>query len=398
MLSDQELESLLLDIESDRVERKKDLSGKVKDKIREAICAFANDMPYNQQPGVIFIGVEDDGSCANIQVSDELLKTLSDMRSDGNTLPFPSITVQKHTLRGCEMAVIQVEPAYNPPVRYDGKVCIRIGPRRAVASVEEERRLIERQRSNNLPFDQQEVKGSNLGDLDLDSFKKYYLPSAVAPDILAQNHRPLEQQLASLRFLSKNLIPNNAAILVLGKDPVMWLPGAYIQFLRFDGTNLTDPIKSQREVSGPLPDILRQFNEILEANISISSNITKGPTELRQPDYPIVALQQLVYNAVLHRNYDSSNAPVKVYWFSDRIEIYSPGGPYGQVNVSNFGQTGVTDYRNPLLAEAMKELGYVQRFGIGIPTAKDQLKKNGNPELHFEVQSAIILATVRKHG
>ncbi len=76
-------------------------------------------------------------------------------------------------------------------------------------------------------------------------------------------------------------------------------------------------------------------------------------------------MQQLVRNAVLHRTYETTNAPVRVYWYSDRIEIHSPGGLYGQVNPENFGQPQVTDYRNPLLAEAMKALGFVQRFGVG---------------------------------
>ena len=57
----------------------------------------------------------------------------------------------------------------------------------------------------------------------------------------------------------------------------------------------------------------------------------------------------------------------------------SPGGPFGQVNRQNFGRPGITDYRNPHLAEAMKNLGYVQRFGIGIQLARSELQKNGNP-------------------
>jgi len=56
----------------------------------------------------------------------------------------------------------------------------------------------------------------------------------------------------------------------------------------------------------------------------------------------------------------------------------------------------VTDYRNPNLAEAMKVLGFVQRFGVGIATARAELQKNGNPPLVFNVQPATVLATIRK--
>ncbi len=394
MLSVQELEILLTDLESDRVERKANVTND-REKIAQAICAFANDMPDNKLPGIIFIGVNDNGTCANTPITDQLLLTLSNMYSDGNIQPFPTMTVQKHNLKGCQVAVVQVEPGYNPPVRYKGVTYIRIGPRRAIASPEQERRLIEKQQSNNLSFDQQSVKGATSADLDLDLFQQVYLPSAIAPDVLAENHRSLEQQLAALRFLTKDGLPSNAAILVLGKDPREWIPGAYVQFLRLDGKLLTDPIRNQREISGPLPDLLRQLDEILDINISVATDITSGPTEIRQPDYPIVALRQLSYNAVLHRSYESTNAPIRIYWFSDRIEIYSPGGPYGMVNTVNFGQLGLTDYRNPLLAEAMKALGFVQRFGIGIPTAQEQLRKNRNPKLIFDVQPTIVLATIK---
>ena len=122
------------------------------------------------------------------------------------------------------------------------------------------------------------------------------------------------------------------------------------------------------------------------------------PREIKRADYPIVALQQLARNAVLHRTYEATNAPARVYWFSDRIEIHSPGGLYGRVNAGNFGQPGVTDYRNPLLAEAMKVLGYVQRFGMGIPLARKELEKNGNPPLELAANPNAVLVTVRRRA
>lgn len=116
----------------------------------------------------------------------------------------------------------------------------------------------------------------------------------------------------------------------------------------------------------------------------------------RDKDGTLVGLQQLVRNAVMHRTYEETNAPIRLTWFNDRIEILSPGGPYGIVNRKNFGQPGVTDYRNPHLAEAMKVLGYVQRFGVGIPTARRLLAENGNPPLQFDVDANFVMATVRK--
>jgi len=394
MLTVSELESLLGDLESDRVERKESVSDN--NRIKQAICAFANDLPDHQQPEVVFIGVRDNGTCANLPITDQLLLTLANMRSDGNIQPFPIMTVQKKLLDGCEVAVLEVQPAYNPPVRFNGRVWIRVGPRRATATADEERRLTEKRRVGDVSFDQQAMRGASLDDLDTDLSQRDYLPAAVSPEVLAENQRTLGQQLSSLRFLTRDGIPNAAAILTLGRDPRQWVPGAYVQFVRLDGTELTDAIRNQREISGPLPEAMRELDELLDVNISVSSDIISGATEIRRPDYPIVALQQLSRNAMLHRTYEGTNAPSRIYWFLDRIEIHSPGGPYGQVNEGNFGRPGVTDYRNPLLAEAMKTLGFVQRFGVGIQLARKELSKNGNPDVEFLVEPTAIVATVRR--
>ncbi len=79
----------------------------------------------------------------------------------------------------------------------------------------------------------------------------------------------------------------------------------------------------------------------------------------------------------MHRSYEGTHAPVRIYWFSDRIEVISPGGLYGHVTPENFGQPGINDYRNPNLAESMRHLGYAQHFGVGIQIAREALARNG---------------------
>ncbi|MDE2816626.1 MAG: transcriptional regulator, partial [Chloroflexota bacterium] len=110
--------------------------------------------------------------------------------------------------------------------------------------------------------------------------------------------------------------------------------------------------------------------------------------------YPVAAIQQITRNAVMHRSYEGNNAPVRVYWYDDRIEIISSGGVFGSVTAENFGQPGVTAYRNPNLAEAMRNLGFVQRFGLGIPLAKRLLREAGHPEIGSKVDSHNVLMTI----
>ena len=154
-----------------------------------------------------------------------------------------------------------------------------------------------------------------------------------------------------------------------------------------------EDIKDEKEVGGSFLDVFRFLDDLLKLNISTSIDITRHSVESRQPDYPLPALQQLVRNALMHRNYEGTNAPVRIYWFDDRIEIHNPGGPFGQVTRGNFGRPGITDYRNPNIAEAMKSLGYVQKFGYGIQTAQKEMKQNGNPLVDFFVEDTYVVAT-----
>ena len=388
--SNAELETMMGDLESDLVERKR--SGADGKAIRRNICAFANDLPGNGRPGVILIGVEDDGRCSKTPIDDELLKKLAQTRSDGNVQPLPSLTVQKRILKGCTVAAVMVEPSQSPPVRYRGRVWVRVGPTVVGATAADERRLVERRRSRDAPFDLQPAPGATAADLHQNYFLRSYLPLAIASDVLDRNERSPAQQLQSLRLLTAGR-PTWGALLGFGRETQHWLPGAYVQFLRIDGAQVTDPIRNQRLLSGRLNDVLRQVSELLELNLSVRTDIRSAPTELRSPDYPIEALRQLAYNAIMHRSYEGTNAPVRIYWYRERVEIQNPGGLYGAVTPENVFE-GVTDYRNPLVAEIMYNLGFAQRFGFGVRLAHSALLDNGNPAPLYDFQPGHVGVTV----
>lgn len=395
-MTDQDLELLLKDIESDRVERKSRLGDT--DRIGEAICAFANDMPNHRSPGVLFIGVHDDGSCAHVDITDDLLKTLAHIRDSGNILPLPVMTVQKKIFDDCPVVVVTVAPSDAPPVRFKGVVWIRVGPRRARASAEDERILVEKRRAKDLPYDLHALESGELADLDMDLFERSYLPAAQSPEVLDQNKRTPVDQLVSLRFAAPGSrpVPTVLGMLVVGREPLNFIPGSYAQFLRIDGMKLTDPIRDQKKIDGPISALIRKMEETFLAHVSVATDFTVETLEVRRPDYPISALRQIARNAIMHRNYEGTNAPVRITWFNDRIEILSPGGPFGQVTRGNFGKAGLTDYRNPHLAEAMKNLGFVQRFGVGIHLAIAELERNGNPPPEFEVEDNHVCVIIRR--
>lgn len=397
--SDTELELLLDDLESDLAERKESWSGDSPDKGRQAVCAFANDLPDHRKPGVLFVGAKDSGQPSGLAITDHLLQTLADIKTDGNVLPPPTLVVQKRKLKGVEMAVLIVQPADAPPVRYKGRIWIRVGSRRAIATEQDERILTEKRRHNDIPFDIQPIASATIESLNRLQFEQEYLPSAFAPEILAANERSYEQRLSACRmvFAADDPVPTLTGMLVLGKRPRDFIPGAYIQFLRIDGTELSDPIIDAEEIDGTIGQIIQRVDDKTEAHNRVRVDITSDRIERRHPDYPFPALQQITRNAVMHRTYEGTNAPVRMNWFNDRIEIISPGGPFGEVTAENFGRPGITDYRNRNLADAMKVYGLIQRFGVGISIAQSELRKNGNPPVQFEVHPTVVLCTVRKN-
>ena len=368
-LTDRELVEVMDQGESFRVEYKETLKGKAPTRIREAVCAFANDLPGSGQAGVVFVGLRDNGEPSGLDIDDELLTQLGNIKTDGNIVPPPSLLVEKRTLRGKEVAVVTVLPSDSPPVRYKGAIHVRGGPQRAIATEHEERILTEKRRSGAIPFDIQSVPGTAVSDLSLRQFDEEYLPRAFSAEILEANERSTNQRLATTKMIASIANPTATVLglLVLGKRPRDFITNSYIQFLRIDGTAWSDPIVDEETIDGTLSEIVRRIDEKMKAHISTSIDLTGADWERREPTYPLVALQQITRNAVMHRAYEATNAPVRVSWFNDRIEVQNPGGAFGIVTRENFGQPGVTDYRNPNVAEALKVFGYVQRFGVGIP-------------------------------
>lgn len=381
MLSAAELSALLNDLESDRAERTVSVNNT--DKFSEAICAFSNDFPNHKLPGYLIVGADDKtGKIMGISVTDQLLTSLAAIRNNAQILPQPALTIQKFVFPEGELAVVEVFPSPFPPVRYKGRVWIRNGPTKAIANEAEELRLTEKRTASAKTFDVTPATGSSLDDLNMQLFQTTYLPGAIDAETLAKNHRDIKQQLASLRLYDLAYdCPTYAGILLLGTNPKYYAPGAYIQYVRFAGTGMEGDVLNQVEFSGDLITLMQQLDQFVKNNIEQRPVRVSSLKEEILVAYPARATRELLNNAVMHRNYES-NAPIKFYEFEDRIEISNPGGLYGSARPDNFPNQN--DYRNPVLAEALKILGYVNRFNRGIATAKAELTANGNPEPKFE--------------
>lgn len=381
MITQEQLNEILDNPESYNVEITTSTSNS--DKFCQAICAFANDMPGDGKKGYLILGVDDNGELSGLKVDDELLLKITNIRTDGNILPQPVMTVDRFVLDGGEVLVAEVTPSEFPPVRYRGRIWVRVGPRKSIATEAEEKILTERRLSNVRTFDAMPCTGTTLADVDITLIKREFLPKAVAEDVLAEDKRPLEDQLASLGYYdSRYNCPTNGCIVLFGNNPERYLPGSYIQYVRFGGTDRAGDIINEHKFSGNLCRELVKIDAFIETSISqkrpIPVSVLREQTVAK---YPYWATRELLMNAIMHRDYET-NAPVQFYEYDDRIEIQNPGGLYGKVSRENF--PNVSDYRNPFIAEAMKILGYVNRFSRGIYRVQKELEENGNGEAKFD--------------
>lgn len=361
-----DIRALLNDIESDRVERT--ISTTNTDKFGQAICAFANDLPDHRQTSYLFLGVKDDGEVQGLDVTDELLKNVASIRTDGNIQPQPSMTVEKVAMPEGDIVMIRVEPSVFPPVKCKGRIWIRIGPRKGVANEEDERILLEKRRANVTAFDASPCLNATIDGMDLQKFKHYFLPKAMTDDEIEEDRkegRTIKEQLSSFGFFDvKYDCPTNAGMLFFAKNLRRFIPGAYIQYVRFAGKDRAGDIMTEHEFKGNLCTTLEELDIFVETTIANRRPIPVSSTrEDSFVDYPYWATRELLMNAICHRDY-TSNGPIQFYQYDDRIEIMNHGGLYGRANEQNFPK--VNDYRNIVVAEAMKVLGFVNRHSRGV--------------------------------
>ena len=154
-----------------------------------------------------------------------------------------------------------------------------------------------------------------------------------------------------------------------------------MQYVNFGGLDKAATILNEHPFQGPIVRILPQIDLFIETTVSRKRPVfVTALREETRTDYPQGAIRELVMNAIMHRDYQG-NAPIHFYQYAERLEVVNHGGLYGRARPENF--PNVSDYRNPIIAEAMKVLGYVNCYNRGINMIQDELVANGNGKAEF---------------
>ncbi|NDJ77267.1 MAG: hypothetical protein GYB65_13515 [Chloroflexi bacterium] len=251
----------------------------------------------------------------------------------------------------------------------DGRVLVRTISGNRVLNGDEIRALLSHRATGD--FEAEVVPGAALEHLDLGLVQRFIEQRALRLDTPS----PADERdlLVALSALTPAGGVTVVGILLFGKSPQRWLPQSFARFVRYLGDSDHPLAAAEQTVDGPLPHLIDRLWDVVRGQMS----------GLGQPEYPAFTVREALVNAVCHRDYRLRQHHIDVGMFADRLEITSPGGLPGFLTVEHLVEGRLS--RNPRLARALWEWGYIEQPGFGITRMIEVAAKHGlQHPLRFE--------------
>jgi len=237
--------------------------------------------------------------------------------------------------------------------------------------------------------DERIVERASLDLLDQEKVKKYIQQKSFEHPGFSQLN---QAQALEMLNITRNGVPTLAAIMNFCIYPQGYFPQLGITAIVVPGTEIGQiAIDSARfidnkRIEGTLPSMVEDALTFCIRNMK-TRTIIDPKTGLRTDvtEYPLDALREAILNAVIHRDYSihTEGTPIQINFFTDRLEIHSPGSLYGRMTVDQLGITK-PDLRNPALAVMAETMTTAENRYSGIPTIRRAMKEHGLPEPKFE--------------
>jgi ATP-dependent DNA helicase RecG len=327
------------------------------DALAAEIVAFSN-----TAGGKIFIGVQNDGSVLGLSGADiDRLNQLISNSASQNVRPAVNpLTENVPHPNGTVMVISIPEGVSKPYMDKNGAIWVKNGSdKRRATSREEIQRLF--QQAGLVHADETPVAGLSAGDVDIPYFEAFFAQQFGEP--LAQHNQPLPQLLSNMNLMNQGHL-NVAGSLLFAKAPQYALPVFIVKAVAFVGTQIEDErYIDSRDITGKLADVFQQTLGFIVANTRAVQG-EQGFNSQGQPEVPRIVWEELVANALIHRDYFIS-APVRVLVFADRVEIISPGHLPNNLTIENI-KAGNSNMRNPILASFAAKLLPYRGLGSGL--------------------------------
>lgn len=329
----------------------------------------------NSQGGYILLGVEDDGTITGI----ESLRKKKNVEewiiniSRQNVHPQVQIEYQEFEWNNKWIGVVSIPKGKDKPYQtIDGKFYIRVGSTNRLASIQELLRLF--QQSGIYHYDSTCVEGSNINSLNFPKISKYFETYKVSFEALTDEEKVF--LLKNSDILCENENVTVAGLLIFGIQPQKYLNMASISFASFQGSDINSEILNKQNIEGTLDyQIDTTVSLILNSipNPSTIQGVKRVPLNSR---YPEKVYRELIVNACCHRNYSILGSKIRVFVFSNRLEVISPGRLPNTVTVEKL-IAGVSYAVNPIIVKFMENLNYIDKLGRGLPMVYLEAKNIG---------------------
>jgi ATP-dependent DNA helicase RecG len=361
--------------------------------LAKELVAFAN-----LGGGRALVGVDDDGTVSGLTRTDLEEWVMQTCRDKIRPEIVPFFEVVRGVESGKDVAVVEVERGWSVHHLWHNNhrnYYIRVGSTSREASTEELERLFQQRGAFRLEL--RAVSGASLGDLDLRRLQDYF------GRIRGQDYPPnaerqaWEALLVNTEFMveeAERAIPTVAGLLLFAVTPNKFLPQAGIDAVAYPGSEKDYAARERATLRGPITPLLsasglvenglvEQAIAFVRRNTGVAATLVDGARRQERQAYPDEAIREAVVNAVAHRDYLLSATDIELSVYDDRIEIVSPGRLPNGITPERM-KAGCRAARNQLIKDVMRDFGYLEHMGMGVPRkiVKGMLQHNGTePDL-----------------
>ncbi|MBV9142063.1 MAG: putative DNA binding domain-containing protein [Pseudonocardiales bacterium] len=370
-----ELSELLRDGENSGVEFKRD-DIQPQDLAKELVALS------NLRGGRILLGVEDDGTISGV-VRDAVDEWVLTIARDKVRLPLiPHVQTVTDPGSGRRVSVVTVEAGYAVHAVWHHNhfsYYIRVGRQSREASPEELSRL--QQQRGGFRAELRPISGASYEDLDQRRLEDYFrrVRGQDVPD--QQDRAGWVQLLSATEFLVEGIsepVPCLAAIALFGRATGRYLPQSGIDAVAYPSVEKDYAAIERATLRGPLAPLMTRLGELVEPglvdsavafvrrNVGVRAELVDGVRRVEIPGLPAEPVREALVNAVIHRDYLLAHTDVELGLYPDRLEIVSPGRLPNGVTVERM-LAGTRAARNELLKDVMRDYGYLEHMGLGVP-------------------------------
>ena len=331
----------------------------------------------NLNGGVVFLGVEDDGGISGITRKDLEEWVMNVCRDKIRPAIIPFFETVRDIEPGKDVAIVRVTRGFDVHALWHNngsRYYIRVGTQSREATQEELRRLF--QQRGSIRAELQPVSGATLEDLDRRRLRDYFTrirQQGVPPD---EDETAWRTLLVNTEVMSEEGV-TVGGMLLFGKIPNRFLRHAGIDAAAYPGAQKDYAARERIGLRGPMTPLLgadgalvengsvEQALDFIRRNTPITAVLENG-RRIDKPTYPADVLREAVVNSLIHRDYLLTSTDIELAVYSDRLEIISPGRLPNGITPDRM-RTGCRAARNQLLKDVMRDYGYLEHMGMGVP-------------------------------